>query len=235
MPGDCKGILVIKSGSVQGISSVALRRSLSESRLNAYREGPGESLQIVFARYRWNAALCTSLYEPLKLLEVVFRTRIHRELSVVHGTDAWYDINAPFLSQREQEAVRRAKSESPNSDMAPSALIAELNFGFWTSLLNRFYEPSIWPSLLKPMFPHMPRRERTRAVVCARINQIRHLRNMVFHYRAIWKTTRILQQSKNILDTIYWMEPELAGVPSVSDCFEDVFARGLAYYEVVVQ
>jgi hypothetical protein len=58
---------------------------------------------------------------------------------------------------------------------------------------------------------------------------------MVFHYRSIWKTKGILQQSKNILDTVGWMEPELAGVPPVLDCFEEVFARGLTYYEVVVQ
>ncbi len=32
-------------------------------------------------------------------------------------------------------------------------LVAELSFGFWTSLLNRHYEQQgLWPRLLRPVF-----------------------------------------------------------------------------------
>ncbi|WP_444945362.1 hypothetical protein ACJJIP_13825 [Microbulbifer sp. VTAC004] len=59
-------------------------------------------------------------------------------------------------------------------------VIAELSFGFWTSLLDRRYKQVLWPRLLKTAFPEMPRRLRTRNNLSRRFQRICHLRNRIF-------------------------------------------------------
>ena len=97
-----------------------------------------------------------------------------------------------------------------NKKPSTGDIIAELNFGFWTSLFDVRYERIFWQKLIKDMFPSMPRRLRTRHTASARLNRIRKLRNRVFHYEPIWHWADLQEQYREILETTHWISPETA-------------------------
>jgi hypothetical protein len=154
----------------QGISPAALLSALSEPRLEAYQLRADEPLEAAIGRYMWNIALCRSFYPALHLLEVTLRNNLHRVVTVHCGTAEWYDRRPSVLTLHEQEAIVKAKAElgRQRKPEEPDRVVAELSFGFWTSLLGKNYEQKLWPKLLCLMFPHMPRRQRTRANVADR-------------------------------------------------------------------
>jgi hypothetical protein len=90
--------------------------------------------------------------------------------------------------------VTEAKSKltDASKSITPGRIVAELNLGFWTSLFNAYYEqkgasdPRLWPRLLLAVVPRMPRRQRTRRNLVRYLNDIRALRNRVFHHEPIW-------------------------------------------------
>ncbi|MFP2906365.1 hypothetical protein ACLESD_15135 [Pyxidicoccus sp. 3LFB2] len=178
-----------------------------------------------------------SLYAPLGYLEVAFRNSLHDALTVSKGTSAWYDLAPAWLLSRDQNAIKVAKTELGKRNVAfePGRLVAELSFGFWTSLLSRDYEQVIWPSLLKPVFPHMPRRDRTRKRVAERMHQVRKLRNRVFHHEPIWRWMDLPQRHAVLGETIGWFEPALSLVLPDAHTFNEVHAKGSTAFEVDVQ
>lgn len=198
------------------ISLAAVQRALSESRFEAYRTHSDESLEAVLGRYRWNLALCMALYPALGLLEVSLRNNLHGALARYYETDAWYDLTPEKLAPREQDSIKQAKNElrKQGKREEPDRLVAELNLGFWTSLLSKEYEQQLWPRLLIPAFPQMPRRERTRARVAARLHEIRRLRNRVSHHEPIYKLGNLMQRYDHIQEAITWLAPALAAAAS---------------------
>lgn len=68
----------------------------------------------------------------------------------------------------------------------PGRIIAELNFRFWTSMLDKRYEQVLRPQLIKTAFPYMQRKIRTRKVLSQQFHKIRQLRNRIFHHKPIW-------------------------------------------------
>lgn len=222
---------------VQSISAVALTRVLSTPRLEAYRLSPSDTPRDLIGRYRWNVALSMSLYAPLGYLEVAFRNSLHEALTAFWGTPAWYDLTPAWLSSHEQGAINAAKLElgRRKATLDPGRLVAELSFGFWTSLLSRGYEQVIWPRLLKPVFPHMPRRERTRKHVAERMHQVRKLRNRVFHHEPIWRWTDLPHRYAALGETIDWFEPALSRILPDAHTFNEVHAKGPTAFEMDVR
>jgi len=100
------------------------------------------------------------------------------------------DASTPIQEQMERAAVGRAKDTlvKQAKPLEAGRMVAELSFGFWTSLLDVRYERSnvLWPHLLRPTFPRMRNRDRKRKTISARINSIRLLRNRVSHHEPIW-------------------------------------------------
>lgn len=182
----------------QEISPAAVKRALSEPRLAAYVRHPGEPLRAVLGRYRWNLALCMSLYPALGLLEVALRNNL-----------------------REQ-----------NKPEDPDRLVAELTFGFWTSLLSRDYERRLWPKLLIPVFPLMPKRERVRSKVADRLKRIRWLRNRISHHEPIYRLEKPTELYGDLLEAISWLAPALLHMLPVGESFGDIDARSSIPYEI---
>ena len=216
------------------ISLAAVQRALSESRFAAYRTHPDEPLEAVLGRYRWNAALCMALYPALGLLEVSLRNNLHAAITGYYGTAAWYDLTPEKLAPREQESIRQAKNElrKQGKREEPNRVVAELNFGFWTSLLSKEYEQQLWPRLLIPAFPQMPKRARTRARVAERLHEVRWLRNRVSHHEPIYKLASLGQRYSNIHEAISWLAPALLRLLPVGEDFSEIHARGFTAYEL---
>ena len=107
---------------------------------------------------------------------------------------------------------------------------AELNFGFLTSLLDRRYEQVLWPAIIREAFPYMPRRYRTRINLLRRFNEVRRLRNRVFHHEPIWYWP-LPDKHQRLLEAIHWIEPTMGELIAAVDRFPHVYTKGTAAIE----
>ncbi len=101
--------------------------------------------------------------------------------------------------------------------------------------MDRRYDVHFWRPLLKPTFPAMPKRIRTRRDLSRRFNQIRELRNRIFHHERIWDWTYngrgLVQQHQDIREALGWVSPVLLNTIDLFDRFPDTFAAGPAPFK----
>lgn len=181
-----------------------------------------------FGRYMWNVLISEALYPTLQGLEVTLRNSIHRAATDAFDNASWLVASQSPLQDRERISVENAKKKlrKNGKEVTPGRLVAELNFGFWTSLLHSRYEQVLWPKLTKSTFPNVPRSVRYRKALEKRLNSIRSLRNRVFHYEPIWHWKDLDRQHADLLDTIGWISPTVRHTVSVMDRFPEVHGQG---------
>ncbi len=213
----------------------SLAQTLSIERLDAYRNRmpkPTSELELL-GRYAWNMALSESLYPTLQLMEIALRNTIHHTASQYFGRDDWFDVPDVLKHDHERDAIRKAKLalSRQRKKTDSSRIVAELSFGFWTSLLDSRYEQTLWPRLLQSAFPHMPRRRRTRSELSKRFLTVRNLRNRVFHHEPIWHWQDLVLQHEQILEALAWINPAACDLAQVLDRFKSVHSAGTAPFE----
>ena len=106
-------------------------------------------------------------------------------------------------------------------------IVAELRFGFWTALLSAPYHNSFWmpgrATLLRTAFRHMPPSQRLRKDIHTRFNDLRLLRNRVFHYESILRRPLIAEHAQ-LREAIGWISPAMVDIIALVDRFPDIFA-----------
>ena len=118
--------------------------------------------------YHRNLVLSESLYTVLQLVEVTLRNRFEAYLINAHGR-AWYaapafhallkprDLDAILNTQRDLTALNaKLLRKNPRATPRPitsGRMIAELNFGFWTSLLGNHYSGRFWGPAASTLVP----------------------------------------------------------------------------------
>lgn len=181
------------------------------------------------ASHLWNIQLSEALYPSLQTLEVALRNSFHLAATDRFSNNRWCEDSTLFRNEHEIETVKDALAElqREKKPLEPDRIVAELNFGFWTSLFNRRYEQVFWPWMLKPVFPHMPASSRTRHTLSARLNEIRKLRNRIFHHERINHWSNLDIKHSELLETIAWISPSLRNAISAVDRFPSVLHTGL--------
>ena len=210
-----------------------LKQVLSSERLAAYgRRTQGNDALNLFCHYVWNIALSESLYPSLQALEVVLRNTIHHAARAHFKRSDWFDDIEIINHRHEVGALEKARTKLRRERKQPNIgrVIAELNFGFWTSLLDRRYEQVLWPAIIREAFPYMPRRYRTRINLLKRFNEVRRLRNRVFHHEPIWYWP-LPDKHQRLLEAIHWVEPAMGELIATVDRFPHVYAEGTAEIE----
>lgn len=207
---------------------------ISAERLQAYAASPADGLndpKVTLARYMLNIALCESLYPALQNCEIALRNAIHQHLSRLMGREDWYDAPMFVMTSWGQEEIHKAKTKLQKLGKAttPGRVVAELQFGFWTSLFEAHYEQHtpFLPSGIKAVFPRMPKSMHKRKDRKNDLEQIRGLRNRVFHHERIVHWRDLDAQHQLILNVIGWISPELQKVTATMDRFQTVRAAGL--------
>lgn len=206
----------------------SLRLAVSQERLEPYKcQKDADDLE-AFGRYVWNMQISEALYPALQGLEITLRNSIHNAATDAFGGEYWMDGKRSPLKAHEQESVSKAKKrlQGNGKEITPGRLVAELNFGFWTSLLYSRYEQVLWQKLTKSAFPHVPRRMRNRKALNKRFNSIRLLRNRIFHYEPIWHWKDLTKQHTELLDTIGWISPAVRCTVTIMDRFPEVYDQG---------
>jgi hypothetical protein len=231
---------------------VELRRVISDKRLDAYRMGPADEDVDLLARYLWNMALCEALYPALHSLEIALRNSLHAALTASFGV-TWYDDPTVLIEPRGRSEVVEAKQRlrAQGKPLEADRIVAELPFGFWTSLLNVAYAQSavrrppvhkpLWPTLVAVAFPRfvpVGGPLAGRRALSRRFNGIRHnVRNRVFHHEPIWRgwhdrgsgiRVALTTQHAEVLEAIGWISPALRQAVVGMDRFPAVYAGGVA-------
>ncbi len=160
--------------------------SLTIERLSSYKKAGSSDFKSQLSTYAWNSALCAALYPWLSMLEVALRNGMDQALHEDKNDDYWF--NLPYFDNQPIDEAKK-KIISQDKEITPGRIIAELNFGYWTRLFSTRYETKqiIWPRLIKPIFPDLPKSLCVRESLSKRIQDLRKLRNRVYHYEPIWR------------------------------------------------
>jgi hypothetical protein len=211
-----------------------LRKAISHERLEAYqaRSNASDALTLA-AHYARNIALSESLYPSLQAIEIALRNSIHDAISAYCNSEEWYAPHCQLLLPQELLAIEKARITlgKGKKSISPGGIMAELNFGFWTSLFDLRYEQRLWPRHLKSVFPNIPRTARTRKNLSTRLNRIRRLRNRVFHHEPIWYWRDLSQQHQEVIEVIGWINPAMKSFIFGFDRFVQVENRLLDDYQ----
>lgn len=212
-----------------------LERSVSMPRLSKYRPQSGSDLETA-VNYFWNIELSESLYPGLAALEVTLRSSIHDALTAREGADMWFrKLLEPGqlrgYAETHYTLFNRLKQKPPTSGQ----IVAELTFGFWTTLLSQPYHQTLWApqksALVKVVFPHLPRIPNNRHFIHQRYNDLRMLRNRVMHHEPIWYRPNLSQEWEGIIEAIGWISPTTRDSILLIDHFEDTYHNGKARVE----
>lgn len=202
---------------------------LHTERINAYRQD-GAAHDVTLGRYMLNMALSESLYPALQFAEIALRNAVHRELTARCSTVAWVDSPLAQLTLWQQDKVVEAKAALARNrkPLSPGRIIAELNFGFWTGFFNKAHaRTGIGSFLSRNAFPHAPAPEQYQNRLDRRWQDIRDLRNRVFHHERILHWRDLDRRHQAILEIIAWMSPELHEFVKAHDRFVLIRKDGL--------
>lgn len=185
-----------------------LESSHSPERLAPYYALAGGDKELGLKLYAWNSALSQALYTPLQGLEVTLRNALGSQLLTAHGPQ-WFDLNpGPALHYPLPDQLLKARTELGKKGLTANhgRIVAELNWGFWTGILARRYEP-LWRSHFRTVF-HAPG-PLTRDKIFLPLDDLRRLRNRIAHHEPIMNRN-IAADYASILSLIDLISPTTA-------------------------
>jgi hypothetical protein len=218
----------------------AVRAAFSADRLSRYKLALTDTDMDVVARYVWNMLLSEALYPPLQAYEVVLRNAIHTTFTQSFNDPLWFDPGNTIWQDLERmkiyAAMARLKLEyerwglpppdwSGSSELA-GRIVAELGLGYWTGLFDSRYDQVLWSRHMKSTFPDMPNHIRFRNKLLPRFEEIRRLRNRVFHHEPVWNDRYLLDKHSRLVEMITYITPAIAVTVNVIDRFVQVFKDG---------
>ncbi len=189
-----------------------LEKHFSPARLGRYRIAQHGNTIKAERDYASNILLSEAMAPMLNVLEIALRNGIHTHLSKRYNQTNWWDTwvdHSAFDWQNTEVVSAKKKLAKRHEQQTPDKVIAELAFGFWSSLFNKQFQSILWKDL-RLVFARCPKPERQRHNISSALNQIRHLRNRVFHHEPLlWLTPTLLEQHATGVAVINWIDPQL--------------------------
>jgi hypothetical protein len=211
-----------------------LHLPLSKLRLESYRPSGGSDLAMI-ARYFWDMELARTLSPALHAVELALRNSTHHALAARFHDEMWF--YRPGLlepGQLSQLAGALRAISDRKADATPGRIVAELSFGFWSTLLTSRYEQRLWQphgfALLRTVFPHATGRSIQQ--IQRHYNQLRTLRNRVSHYEAIWDRPDLGRDYGNVLTAIGWISPRLRDSIEEFSEFPSIYSNADGYEHI---
>ena len=189
-----------------------LERRFSPARLGRYSGHRKGDTNRAAADYSHNVLLAEAMMPLLNVLEISLRNAIHRQLQVQYQRPDWWAAWAgdPAFSYQNRQIVDATTKLGRRRELQhPDKVVAELTFGFWSSLFNAQFQPVLWKNL-RLVFTNCPKQQRQRHTISAALNQIRDLRNRVMHHEPLlWLTPDLCTQHSVGLEVVRWIDPNL--------------------------
>lgn len=181
-----------------------INKYITSIRLNSY--GDLES-------YKSNLLLSKHMYIPLAILEVSIRNAVDAHFSNFYG-NGWLINGASFLQRDAIRKVAEAKARIQEREevLTKEKLVAELSFGFWTSLFQQPYDKNLRFSDLKQIFSHLPKKEEKnidRKYISSKLNLIRAFRNRIFHYEKVIEKEKYSSIEADVFEILKFLHAEL--------------------------
>ncbi len=207
-------------------TAAKLERSLSTDRLGPYLQLADGKAIYAIRLYEWNTRVSEDLYSILQGFEVTLRNSIHEVLSQAYGQENWYDA-APLLPpERQRVADAKQRIRDDGRDVTPGRVVAELMFGFWTSLVGRAYAQILWD---KHLYKAFRERRTARKHVARRLKKVRFLRNRVAHHESVIgrknEERDLRKDVEEILETTGWICRTTARWISYNSSFDESYRK----------
>lgn len=160
-----------------------VRSWLSSERFEPYvREAHGDEA-LGAELYEWNVRLAAACFEAFQYVEVILRNALDEQLRL-HFDEAsrglpWFLLPVSRQGRvqdridEEVNKVRKRLREARPPKESRDQIVANLTFGFWTSLLHSDHD-QLWKDCLHRTFPHATG---TRSTVAAVLEPLRVFRN----------------------------------------------------------
>ncbi|MBC7196332.1 MAG: Abi family protein [Deferribacterales bacterium] len=213
---------------MQANFSTSIRTYLSNDRLTPYEKIlKTKDDKIILSHYIWNIKLSECFYPLLQILEISLRNSINNAIIDYFGFDDWYEDKYGILEKNELVLVSKAKDEitKRTEDLTKGKIIAELNFGFWTSLFNKRYDVKLWHKIIKKVFPDLLRKNRNRKYLSRKLNEIRKLRNRIFHHEPIWNNVGLKEIHDDIVEVIGGIDTHIKKMVILLDNFDHIYDK----------
>lgn len=183
-----------------------LEPTLSQARMGTYMLEAGHDEARALQLYQWNAQLGEAFHLPIQAVEIALRNRINAVLVSKFGADWW--SRTAFLSLadgRQIAAIDEAKARFGKRGQAvvTGQIVAGLSFGFWVSMLDARYNPSVWSHALATGFPDLPA-GKSRDDLQKVSRQIAKFRNRISHHEPIFKAN-ITQEYSRCMEMLMWL------------------------------
>ncbi|MEA9975991.1 MULTISPECIES: hypothetical protein [unclassified Pseudomonas] len=189
-----------------------LEAKLSTPRMSRYLQGNKNKQARAAEAYVHNMKIAESLVSVFHVFEVALRNGIQKEMALEYDRDDWYEEwknSRDTGLQRLYNKVAEAKNELNNRriSITPDNIVAELSFGFWTSLFNRATIICLSKPLMR-VFYSCPKSMRQPDTIRTRLNKGRDLRNRCFHHEPLlWQP--LFELHRDISEVIKWIDPSL--------------------------
>ena len=231
----------------------AVKAHVSFPRWGLYETTPPDGDVPALERYLHGLRVSEALYPSLHLLELTLRNRMHEELTLhcqrIYRSDPhyagqpWFQI-PPFLGPSAgrrtdvQHQVNKAfdqikcKPTDALTVQQVNRVVANLGFSAWTCFLMQSRHESLWNTGVLPRIFRRRPRNLSRPHVESRLNELRRLRNKVFHheplaydatYRFGGPAHPLCIWHGHIVETIGWMSPAMWTLLEQVDRFPHVY------------
>lgn len=175
---------------------------ISSSRLLTYKD---------FEEYKQNIYKSEKFYILLSVFEISLRNSIDDYLKK-KISENWLESELLHPDTRQRILESKNKIYRRKEEITHNKIIAELPFGFWTSLFRKSYSNLFRIKDIKLVFPNIPNRNEkliTRGLLDKELNKIRKFRNRVFHYERIINKVEYIGIENDIYRLLVYFDDEI--------------------------
>ncbi len=203
-----------------------LERLLSAKRLDTYYNlFKGDKTKAI-EYYQLNTKISESFYPLLANLEIALRNSVHQSFSVRFETENWFET-LEYQDLIDQIKIAKSKITKNRQQLSCDKIVAELTFGFWTSLFNKQYAKLFWRPLMFA-FKELDNEQKHRDKIAYKLNQVRKFRNRIFHYEPICNDLVALKTNhSNIIDILNWLDKDLVAWTLANENFESLYTKAI--------
>lgn len=207
----------------------------SVERLSSFKQHEMDTKEDIIKSYCNNIKISQALYPELCTLEVILRNAIDSTLKK-QISETWIEDeinNKRLLDINEYNILLKTYNDTKNEcrinkkEFTLGKVIANLNFGFWTSLCVKKYSAKIWnkPKCFYGVFANYKERPSINKIA-QKLYTIRRFRNRVFHYEQIFKyPQKTLDLYNCILEILSYLPYDDLEILRQTSSFVDVYNK----------
>jgi hypothetical protein len=164
---------------------------IAEGKMRHYLNAAHQDKKIAIEMFHLDGAVAASFLEPIRLVELVLREAIHRNMTNVYGS-RWM-FNSEIIDGLSFEKVTRTLKRLGNTTSSDK-IVSDLNLGFWAGLFQRGgpgvtdphvqikHSSTLWIPALSDVFRGGSPSRKTAATLSLRVS---YLRNRIAHHEPI--------------------------------------------------